>query len=95
MKKHKHRAMPEATDAYDKSPRRSSANIDLGDNLKLPALTMGKKVTIEITGKLTRMSDESYSKGFAMEITSLEVDSMGEDMGHSKRSRMMDLDDDY
>lgn len=77
--------------------QRSMASINLDDKMKLPNLRVGTKVTVELTGKVTRVSDEEYGRGLSMDITSIETDSMREDMHESKRSRRMsvDMDDEY
>lgn len=67
-----------------------SASIRLGKNIKLPALKVGKKITVELTGKITNISDDEYSRGFAMNITSVETEdegSMGDDLDEMRSKR--------
>lgn len=90
----KSRAEPSPVMAADKPYReRSSASVTLGDNIKLPRLHVGGKVTVQLTGKLTRISDESYGKGFSMDITSIDTDGgMAGDLRKAKRARTL-MDD--
>lgn len=76
-----------------------SARIRLGTKMDFPNLSIGKTVSVTLTGKIVSLSDESWDRGFSMQITSVEKDGMGEEMGKSRRSRSMmedfdDLDED-
>lgn len=66
-----------------------NANVRLGKSMKLPSLKIGKKITVEITGKITNLSDDEYSRGFSMQITGIETedDSMGSDLNDMRAKR--------
>lgn len=66
-----------------------SARIRLGAKMDFPKLSIGKTVSVTLTGKVVSLSDEQWDRGFSMHITSVEKDGMGEEMGKSKRSRSM------
>lgn len=67
-----------------------SARIRLGSKMDFPKLSIGKTVSVTLTGKVVSLSDEHHwDRGFSMHITSVEKDGMGEEMGKSKRSRSM------
>lgn len=67
-----------------------NANVRLGKSMKLPSLKIGKKIAVELTGKITNLSDDEYSRGFSMQITGVETEdesSMSDDMDEMKAKR--------
>ena len=77
---------------YEEKP---SASIRLGKKLDFPKLSIGKTVSVTLTGKITSLNDEEWSRGFSMRVSSIDKDGgMGGDMDRLKKSRsLMDLDD--
>jgi hypothetical protein len=70
-----------------------SANIDFPDGTTLPAIHVGKKVTVTLTGRIksVRASDQYGPANISMEVNSCECDHGIEgDLEEAKESRTAD-----
>lgn len=78
--------------------RRSTARIDLAKDMLLPRMAVGKTVTVVLSGKITNLSDDEWSKGFSMKLSAVVTDEgMGGEIRKMNKFRKMvnltDLDD--
>jgi len=73
-------------------PKESKAKMDIS------GMQMGKEMSIMCKGKVSRMSDDEFSKSMEMEMSSMEMmgkghRSMGEDMKNHEKSRTLKMNE--
>ena len=79
--------------------RKSTASIQLGKDLLLPRLSVGKTVTVILSSRITNLNDDDYSKGFSMKLSAVVTDDgLGGQIKKMNKFRNMvnltDLDED-
>lgn len=61
------------SDPFMDKNRPDRMDMNLGsDSKNMPSCELGDTVTITITGKVTRLSEDEYGKSFAMEVKKVE-----------------------
>ena len=78
--------------------RKSTASIQLGKDLLLPRLSVGKTVTVVLSGRITNLNDDDWGKGFSMKLSAVVTDDgMGGEIKKMNKFRKMvnltDLDE--
>ncbi len=86
----------------EESERKASVRIDVPKGSKgkmdMKGMEMGKEMSIICKGKVTRMTDDEFSKSMEMDMSSMEMmgnghESMGADMKNVEKSRTMKMNE--